>query len=175
MLSQKENLNVILQDTKNQIASFDQKAGTMLTIIGIMFALITYFCGIFGSDTFNKSSEMIRVVYMTFFILFCLSAIFALTCFVLVIVPKKKPKIKNNDINQEKHINYYFDAAQLDDKEFYDLLQNYTLTDDVLVRQIINNAIICKKKHKLLFAGICSLIPFILLTFVMLMSIVFVF
>lgn len=171
----KETLNGFLVDTKNQIAVFDQKAGIMLTTIGIMFALITYFCDIFDSDAFIKGKDISRCFYSGFFLLFCLSAIFSLACFTMVIIPRRKPRKTLRNNSNEKHINYYMDGATLEKEEFKKMLSTYVKDDDVLIQQVINNDMICVKKHKFITAGIIGLVPFILLTFIMIIFIIFIF
>ena len=175
MENREEILNGFITDTKNQIAAFDQKAGIMLTTIGIMFALITYFCGIFVSEAFKTGEAVFKWFYITFFILFCISAVFALACFTLVIVPRRKPKKHNSDLNAQKHINYYYDGASLKLNEFKELLDNYVADESVLIQQIINNDKICKRKHLFLIFGIFALIPFVVFKFAMITFIVFVF
>lgn len=175
MNDKKDLLNNFLNDTKNQIAAFDQKAEIMLMVVGIMFALITYFCSIFNSDSFKSGEVLLQVLYIVFFILFCSFALFSLVWFILVIVPRKKPKDYVSKTNSKKHINYYMDGASLDNKEFEKLLNDYLADDSVLIQQIINNDRICKRKHICLLVGIIGLIPFAILTFLMILFIIFVF
>ena len=160
MSENKDVLNGFLADTKAQIATFDQKAGILIATIGIIFALIFDFFGIFNSDAFNKCDDCIKTTYIILFIAYCLFAVFSIACFVLVIIPRKKPKKIDKEINAQKHINYYMDGAELSNDEFSKLLQEYNSNNQVLIQQVINNDKICKRKHLFLTIGIYGLIPF---------------
>lgn len=166
-MNKHDELYQILSDLKNQIVSFDAKASTLLTVVGIVFALLTNFANIFSDKKFIETTNIhLKNSYIAFFIIFCLFAFITVSMFILVITPRRKPKIKNG-VNIKKHVNYYYDVASMTLEEYKDEFNNYENSDEVIMQQIINNGTICKRKHKFLKAGIYTFLIFGVITFVL--------
>ena len=60
-----------------------------------------------------------------------------------------------------------YQISSFDNKDYDDLLEDYTKNDILLTEQIIINSKICKTKHTFLKVGIISLIPFSMLLLVL--------
>ncbi len=177
MDNRKEILNGFLLDTKNQIASFDQKAGILLAIVGVLFALMSNYFNIFDSYNFIiHSNEFTKIICKISFILYIISVVVTLILFILVIFPRKRNN-GDNYINNKLNINYYYDVADanLSEDDFKKEFDSFSNSDDDIIEQIIINDKICKEKHKLLEAGFYSLIGFGFFTLCMIIFVVFVF
>lgn len=169
---EKECLEGFIIDTKAQIAAFDQKASILLATVGIVFALLSLFSSILGSESFiNSSDETAKTIFRILFIAVCFSAFFSMLIFVLVLFPRRKRKTKNS----KTHINYYMDGAKLKPDEFKKEIESYIADNTSLVEQTIVNDKICRTKHILLEIGVFSLIPFVILTLAVVFMSVLVF
>lgn len=147
---------------QEQINKFDDKANSLITIVGIVFALSL---GIL--ETFNQfigadmTAEMHVKLYwlialsILYFIVFAVEMIFLL----FVIYPRRKKK-------GAVSIDYYMDAAKLTKDNIKDAI---TASDDSElesdVEQISTNAKICALKHKYLVVAIWLLVPLFLTMF----------
>lgn len=165
MKNDKETLNDFLKEVKQQIVSFDTKATALLAVVGIVFAILTDLLNVFKAKEFLECANIcIKRSYLIIFCFYCFFAFIAIVCNILVLVPRITPK-KLKD--SKKHINYYFDVASLSLEDFDLAFENYLNDDEVVKKQLINNSIICKRKHIFLILGIVFLGLFIILSFVL--------
>ena len=152
----RNEMKELLNGIYNQIASFDNKAAVLISIIGIVFALSFDALDIFKSITIMLDDlKLWREFNYIMLGVYCLSFILSIIFFILVIVPRshKSPNI---------HINYYKDIVQTRKINFKRFFYEYIEDDNVLINQIYINADICYKKHIFLKFGICTLISFII-------------
>ena len=163
-----ENKKELLTGIYSQISSFDNKASILISVIGIVFALLLDFTNVFSSKEFiNLQNDLIKISFYISFILFCLSAVFSILCNILVIKPRSH-KEKN------KYINFYKDIAKMSQDEFGHLL-NSKKSEKYLDDQIRINAKICNKKDLWLKAGLYGLISFAISLISMITLILFIF
>lgn len=154
-MSNNQAENPFLSAMQEQITKFDNKASSLITIVGIVFALSL---GIL--DTFNQyiGIEIIGklqvkfYLLITFSILYFLSFTIELIFLILVIYPRGK---KEGEVS----LNYYNDVANLSKEQIKDLLLNESDLLQTTIDQISVNAKICKQKHKFLVLAIWFLIP----------------
>jgi len=155
---EKEILGIIY----NQINSFDNKAGIILSVVGIASAFFISFLEIFTSTIFINAVPNLKIAYIVFFILFVISAFEVVTCFILVVFPRaSKSSIKTPS--------YYKSIVKMNIKDLAKEIGQIDSNQQIL-SQIKENAIICSKKHKCLLVGIISMIPYaaLLLTLIIL-------
>lgn len=151
----KNKADAAITSMQEQINKFDNKANILITIVGIIFALSL---GIL--DTFNQfdKNSMTCEMQEKYIWLLILSALYfvsfaiELTFLIIVIFPRKKKDGKAS-------INYYMDAANMNQEEIRALLDNDDEENASAVDQILVNAKICKSKHKNLVIAIWCLIP----------------
>ena len=149
------NASESLLSMQEQISKFDNKANSLITIVGIIFALSL---GIL--DTFNQyiGIELSGKIKIKFYLLIAFSILyfisFAIELFflIMVIYPRKKKAGKIS-------LTYYNDVADLTNEEIRCLLQQKEEVLDSEIDQISINAKICKQKHKFLVIAIWLLIP----------------
>lgn len=150
--SKKISLEIIL----NQIISFDNKASTIISILGIVFALSFTVIELIITKSYNS-----KIVIFVFFFLFLLSVIISLLFAILTLFPRKRKGMKNN-----KSLTYYDDLKRMTEREYEELFcdsKNCTISFE----QINQNAKICSYKHLMLKLSFFSMIPiaiFFLLT-----------
>ena len=147
---------------QEQINKFDNKANSLIAIVGIVFALSL---GIL--ETFNQFKEVditasmyvqlywLIALTVLYFIIFAVEMIFL----ILVIYPRKKKKGATS-------IDYYIDAAKLSKDDIKNVItasEDSELEADV--EQISTNAKICSSKHKYLVVAIWLLVPLFLIMF----------
>lgn len=158
----------VLNNVQETIKKFDNKAGILVSVIGIVFGLSIYFL-----DTLDKilnlklkeiADEIISfryccfsIVYLIFLIVAILTIIFAL----LIFYPRKSPK--NIDKN---NINYYYDLEKMNHIEF-EKKNNWKKDEDVVWKQIKINSHICVRKHQFLQASIILSFIFLILFIVL--------
>lgn len=144
----------VLNGIYAQIGSFDNKAGLLISVLGIVFGLSLDFFGIFSKCSFLcLESVFLKIICYIAFGIYCLSFLFSIFSFVLVIIPRSH-KIKNNNVN------YYKDICNMSETEFEKSFEEYCESDSITTNQIFINSQICNKKHLFLKAGIYGLIPF---------------
>ena len=156
----------ILNDVQCQIGSFDAKATTLLSIVGIVFGLALSCVDVIHQDFFVKQCDSFKCWFIVLLIIFLVSTIFSIFCFVMAIVPRKN---KTNVL----YPNYYKDINKMDESQLKSSIQNYNEKEDLIIGQIKINSSICYTKHKWLIAGICSFIPFVILLIVMTLLLIF--
>jgi len=160
----------ILNGIYAQIASFDNKAGLLISVLGIVFGLSLGFFEVFSKCSFLYLNNMsMKILCYIAFGLYCLSFLFSICSFVLVIIPRSHKGQKNN-------INYYKDICTMTQDEFDHNFKDYCENDTIINNQIVANSRICNKKHLFLKMGIYGLIPFgiSMLFFIIVHSLVFV-
>ena len=157
----------ILDSIYSQISSFDNKASILVSIVGIVFALILNFLDVFSGESFNTIETNVKITYYFLFILFCLVALLTIFSFIMVIFPRKHKDAIHAP-------NYYRNIAQTDEEQYKQDLDKYLDTDDI-IKQIKINADICNKKHFWLKVGIILLIPFALIMFSLILLTIFCF
>ena len=152
----RNELKELLNGIYNQIASFDNKAAVLISIIGIVFALSFDALDIFKSITMMLADlQTWRLISYIMLGIYCLSFVLSVIFFVLVIIPRSH---KSNYI----HINYYKDIVNTRKINFRRYFDEYIEDENVLINQIYINADICYKKHIFLKSGIYTLISFII-------------
>ena len=159
----------ILNGIYSQISSFDNKAGLLVSVLGIVFGLSLEFFEIFSRCSF-LSCENIFLKNLCYIVLclYCGSFIFSIVCFVGVIIPRTHHGKNNN-------VNYYKDICSMTAESFNSNIKEYCENDSIIDFQIFTNAQICNKKHLFLNLGIYGLIPFgvTMLFFVVVHTLVF--
>lgn len=160
----------ILNGIYAQIGSFDNKAGLLISILGIVFGLSLDFFGIFSNCSFLcLENVLLKIVCYIAFGIYCLSFLFSICSFVLVIIPRSHRIQKNN-------VNYYKDICSMSETEFEKNFNEYCESDSITTNQIFINSQICNKKHLFLKIGIYGLIPFgiSMLFFIVAHSLIFI-
>ncbi|MGI6782354.1 MAG: Pycsar system effector family protein [Acholeplasmataceae bacterium] len=153
------DLNHILEEQKsntlqilyNQIASFDNKASIIISILGIVFAL-----SFTVIDIINEKDISIKPYVFSSFILFLISIMFSFFFSIMVFAPRKRIDKEN----KKKSLTYYEDLKIMTEREYKELFNSH---DNVgaSFEQIKQNAIICSKKHKNLTISIYLLVPIV--------------
>ena len=171
MNKKNEGKQIILEGIYGQIASFDNKASILISVIGIVFALSLSFLDIFSTKNFAETTLCKRIVYYSLFIIFILNTFASIFSYIMVIIPRIKK-------GTNKYANYYKDASNynIDDNgvaEYNNIFDSYNNDDNLITKQIIINSKICAKKHNWLRNGIISLIPFSILLFVLILLTIF--
>lgn len=161
-----ENNKEILGGIQTQIGSFDAKATTLLSIVGIVFGLALSCIDVIHQDFFVSKCDSFKCWFTVLLIIFLVSTLFSIFCFVMVIVPRKN----KTDVLCP---NYYKDINKMDELQLKTAIQNYNDKEDLIIGQIKINSSICYTKHKWLIAGICSFIPFVILLIVMALLLIF--
>jgi len=170
-ISQEEEFN-ILEIVQTQIVSFDNKAGVLVSILGIIFGLSLSFLDVLAriKSLENIDFSIVQRRYVTFGIFYLAFVAFALLSIllaILVIVPRKHHEI------EKKNINYYGDLKNMTYEDFHKNGTQSKDFDHMLFNQIKINSDICYKKHFFLKASIFSLIPFALLLITLVIMAVF--
>ena len=148
-----DNKKEILTGIYSQISSFDNKASILISVIGIVFALLLDFTDVFSSNEFvNTQNNLIKFTFYLSFVVFCISAIFSIFCNIMVIKPRSHKK-------NQKYINFYKDISKMSKEEFKEII-NGKNSDNYIEDQIMINARICNKKDLWLKTGLYGLIPF---------------
>lgn len=156
----------IFNEIESQINKMDNKAGILISAIGIVFALTIDLLSVVSKSEVNIYYKLFSYIFLGIYLS---SFITSMSFFIATIIPRKKKVCEDEKIN----INYYYDLSdiqrenidgevkrnQLFDKELEEEKAN---KDYVLTNQIFINAEICRRKHDKLFYGIIALIPFIL-------------
>lgn len=171
----------IFEEIEVQINKMDNKAGLLISAVGIVFALSIDLLDIFSKKGFESMAKWRRITAYAFSILYVLSFIFSMLMFISSIFPRKNKKQKESN-NEYLHVNYYYDLSELqkaEEKDKRDGIFNEALSEEVktldnLTNQIFTNADICRKKHDKLFYGIIALVPFAISMVILLLFRVFV-
>lgn len=150
----------LLSGVQAQIASFDNKASILISVVGIIFALALSFLDVFHMDFFMAQSACFKTWYHILFFTFITTTVFSLLSFAMVILPRKH-KAKT------KYPNYYNDIVKMSSEELKIAITKYTEEDAMIIEQLKINSEICNKKHRWLFSGILLMIPFVLLIIVL--------
>ena len=176
MSDDKEKYNLkekIYIDIEKQINKMDNKAGMLISALGIVFALTTDLFSIYSLDKFNDFSVSFKVFCFVLTGLYCLSFAFSMFMFIGVILPrtnKKQKKLNDEDF----HVNYYYDLSNklrlasknknINITELFNKAIESEIDDGQanLNNQIFTNADICRKKHDKIVMGIVGLIPFVI-------------
>ena len=146
----------LLDGIQSQIASFDNKASILLSIVGIVFALALSILNVFQSELYNAQSVSFQKAFLVLFILFIVASVLAIASFAWVIVPRKHH-------SKNKYPNYYADVCKMDDQELRTTVKEYFEKDTLILEQMKINSEICLKKHKLISLGYVFLFSFITL------------
>lgn len=149
--SLKEQKKLSLELILNQIASFDNKASIIVSILGIVFAL-----SFTVIEVISGKSDQIKPYIFSSFLLFLVTITSALTFSVLVLLPKNR---KGN--SDHKSLTYYKDLKDITSDEYIKLFKD---NDDcgISIEQINQNARICSFKHLMLKISIVLMIPMVL-------------
>ena len=144
----------ILNGIYSQISSFDNKAGLLISVLGIVFGLSLDFFEIFSKCSFlSCDNVLLKILCYISFGLYCGAFLFSIVCFVCVIIPRSHNGQRNN-------VNYYKDICAMSLDVFHSNIKNYCENDNIIENQIFVNAHICNKKHLYLKLGIYGLIPY---------------
>lgn len=147
---------------QEQINKFDNKANSLITIVGIIFALSLGVLETFNQFIGTELTEKLQLklsLLISFSLLYFISFTLELIFLILVIYPRKKKEGKTS-------LNYYMDVAKLNQEEIKGLLQ--ASDEDILdinIDQLYINSKICKQKHKFLVIAIWCLIPLFVFMF----------
>jgi hypothetical protein len=147
----KEQKTLSLELVLNQIASFDNKASIIVSILGIVFAL-----SFTVIEVVSSKSDQIKPYLFTSFLLFLISTIAALTFSVLVLSPKNRKGNLNH-----KSLTYYKDLKDITHDEYMKLFKENG-DCGISIEQINQNARICSFKHLMLKISIVLMIPIVL-------------
>lgn len=171
---EKNNLKIkIYNDIENQIKKMDNKAGMLISVLGIIFALTMDLFAIYNIEKFNNFNLGSKVLCFIITGLYCLSFVFSMFMFISVILPKTNKKQKKLN-NEDFHVNYYYDLSNMSrlankdksvdrSKLFNEALENEVANGQKnLENQIFTNGDICRKKHDKIVLGIIGLIPFVI-------------
>ena len=160
-----ERKREIFNEIESQINKMDNKAGILISAVGIVFALTIDLLSIFSKSEVSIYYKMFSYIFLGIYLL---SFLVSMSFFILTIIPRKKKGYDDEKVN----INYYYDLSDIqceniDDEVkrnqvFDNELEEEAKTDHVLTNQIFINAEICRRKHDTLFYGIITLIPFVL-------------
>ncbi len=145
-----------LLSIQEQINKFDNKASSLITIVGIVFALslgildtFNQFAGIELTVDLQLKFSLLIIFSIFYFISFTVELVFL----ILVIYPRKK---KEGQLS----FTYYMDVAGLSKEQIKELLQESEANSlAATINQISINAKICKQKHRFLVIAIWILIP----------------
>ena len=149
--SLKEHKKLSLELVLNQIASFDNKASIIVSILGIVFAL-----SFTVIEVISSKSDQIKPYIFSSFIFFLIFVIAALTFSVLVLFPRnRKGKLEN------KSLTYYKDLKDITSDEYIRLFKDNG-DCGISIEQINQNARICSFKHSMLKISIMLMIPMVL-------------
>ena len=168
-MEKEEKKKEIFDEIEMQINKMDNKAGLLISAVGIVFALTIDLFGIFAQDGFSDGNKWYIVLSYCFASIYIISFVVSMLFFILTIFPRKNKKQKELN-NEELHINYYYDLSELQrnnctdkknrDKIFNERLDCEMSSGDNLTNQIFTNSDICRKKHDKINLGIKFLIPF---------------
>lgn len=139
----------ILRGVTNQIASFDTKAGILISVIGIIFALSLSLVDV--APLLKQNITNYRV-FCVFFVLSLVSSIISIVFSLLVVIPRENKQQKVN-------VNYYRDLDEMSFDDFKKDKLAFMNDEEVMFNQIKTNANICNRKHRFLKLSIYSLIP----------------
>lgn len=156
------NADKSLLSIQEQINKFDNKANSLITIVGIVFALslgilevFNQFVGIELTGELLLKYHLLIIFSTLYFISFTVELVFL----ILVVYPRKK---KEGQLS----LTYYADVAGLSKEQIKELLQESEENSlAAIIDQISINAKICKQKHKFLVIAIWSLIPLFVFMF----------
>jgi hypothetical protein len=143
-----DNCN-LLAGVSSQIASFDNKAGILISVIGIVFALSLSLVDVVP---LLKGNQTDYIVFCVFFVLSLVSSITSIVFSLLVVIPRENKQKKIN-------VNYYRDLDGMSFDDFRKDKLAFTDDEEVMFNQIKTNAHICNRKHHFLKLSIFSLIP----------------
>lgn len=111
----------ILDGVISQISSFDNKAGILISVVGILFAFSFSVLEIFTQVTDHVKFIWLSVIYCTF----VLSSFTTIFLAVMVIVPRVN---KNGKVNA----NYCRDLVEMNYPLFFSSRDNFFTKDDIL-------------------------------------------
>ena len=156
------NAEKSLLSIQEQINKFDNKANSLITIVGIVFALslgiLDTFNQFFGEELTAELRLKFRVL-IAFSILYFISFAVELIFLILVVYPRKKKEGKLS-------LTYYADVAELSKGQIKKLLQESEENSlATIIDQISINAKICKQFINLrngnhIFQALCNLAMF---------------
>lgn len=155
-----DNQKELLNGVQSQIASFDNKASILISVVGIIFALALSFLDVFHMDFFIAQSTCFKGWYYLLFIAFIAVTVISILSFAMVILPRKH-------CTQTLYPNYYRDIVKMSSEDLEIAINKYAEEDTLVLGQLKINSEICNKKHKWLCAGIISMIPFVLILIVL--------
>lgn len=155
----------IFNEIESQINKMDNKAGILISAVGIVFALSIDLLSVVSKSEVSIYYKIFSYIFLGIY----LSSFLVSMCFfILTIIPRKKKVCDDEKIN----INYYYDLSDIQREYTDNKTRNYVFNDELkkeadekentLINQIFINAEICRRKHDTLFYGIIALIPFFL-------------
>lgn len=156
------NAEKSLLSIQEQINKFDNKANSLITIVGIVFALslgildtFNQFVGIELTEELQYKFRLLILFSTLYFISFTVELVFL----ILVVYPRKKKE-------GQPSLTYYADVAGLSKEQIRELLQESEENSlATTIDQISINAKICKQKHRFLVIAIWCLIPLFVFMF----------
>lgn len=148
----------ILKGIQGQITSFDNKAGILVSIVSIIFAL-----SINLLELLNKDS---RIIFVIIFIIYLILFLASISFLLLVIIPR------THNLNQV-YVNYYRDLIRMDFAKYEVNREKFFTEDEIQFDQILINATICSRKHFYLKGGIIlSFLFTVILVLLMILKII---
>lgn len=151
----------IFNEIESQINKMDNKAGILISAVGIVFALTIDLLSVVSKNEVNIYYRMFSYIFL---VIYLLSFLASMSFFTLTIIPRKKKTINR----KEPDLNYYYDLSNLKRKRGESVNDDFNKEMEKdkkgheLTNQIFINSEICRRKHNMLFKGIISLIPFVL-------------
>lgn len=155
----------IFNEIESQINKMDNKAGILISAVGIVFALTIDLLSVVSK---SEASIYYRMFSYIFLGIYLFSFLTSMSFFILTIIPRKKKGCDDEKVN----INYYYDLSDIQRENTDNKTRNDVFNDklkkeadekeNTLTNQIFINAEICRRKHDTLFYGIIALIPFVL-------------
>lgn len=141
------NIKNSLNSIQNSIASFDNKATSLLTAVGIIFSF-----SLLSLDTLE--GKELSVWFYISAGLYLLSFLVSIVCLILVIVPRGKTK-KEKEIKYNLYQRDIYEC--LDNKDFNDFIKKEP-TDEVILSQVKSCVKIAHIKEILLLIATIALI-----------------
>jgi Ca2+/Na+ antiporter len=141
-----------LDDFKTQIERFDNKAGSLIIGINIVFGIALYFMVIASLSSRSHLESHV------FFIIITLIYFFAFFCCMFFLVSVIIPRGKVNEKN-EHNINYYKAVCKMTEDGFLENMKLNLLDEKDLLKQIKIHAEICERKDRNLRRAIWMLVP----------------
>lgn len=118
-----ERKREIFNEIESQINKMDNKAGILISAVGIVFALTIDLLSIFSKSEVSICYKMFSYIFLGIYLL---SFLVSMSFFILTIIPRKKKGYDDEKVN----INYYYDLSDI---------QCENIDDEVKRNQVFDN------------------------------------